>query len=247
MTFASGIVVDACDVAAPPPPPPSPPLSPPPPPPRRRRARSPRRRRPRPRPRSRRADRGAWASRPARSAAAAAVGGASASSRSIVGTRTRSPAPPRSSAPPRARARWTPRPGSPDASAAADRARRSSPRTPRDPPGRRARGDEALSLGQRRACGRGQRGAAEVARGLVALVRLLLQRTGEDGLERLRQVGVAFQHRRRRAAVVRVELGEVVVEVERDAAGQRREQDAAQRVDVGARVTRSPRACSGAT
>ena len=99
-----------------------------------------------------------------------------------------------------------------------------------------ARGDEALGLGQRRSRGRGQRGAAEVAGGLVAVVRLLGQRTGEDGLERLGQVGVALQHGRGRAAVVRVELGEVVVEVERDAAGQRGEQDAAERVDVGAGV-----------
>jgi hypothetical protein len=80
----------------------------------------------------------------------------------------------------------------------------------------------------------GERGAAEVAGRGVALVRRLGERAGDHPVEVA--VGTVLAHGRRRLGEVRPELRLVVVAGERRAPGERVVEEAAEAVDVGARV-----------
>ena len=96
--------------------------------------------------------------------------------------------------------------------------------------------DGAGGRGRRLALQRRPRGAREVAGRGVALGRLLRHRGADHGVERGGHRRVERARGGRRIAEVRVHLRQLGVARERDAAGQRMEEDAAERVDVGARV-----------
>ncbi len=83
---------------------------------------------------------------------------------------------------------------------------------------------------------RGPRGARQVAGGGVALAGLLGHGGADDGVERGGDGRVERARGGRRVAQVGVHLRQLGVARERDAAGERVEEDAAERVDVGARV-----------
>ena len=83
-----------------------------------------------------------------------------------------------------------------------------------------------------------QRGAGQVSGGGVAVVRALGQRGGDHDVQRLRRLGHERGDRRRRRLEMREQLGRERVARVRDAAGEGLEEDAAERVDVGAGVDR---------
>ena len=77
---------------------------------------------------------------------------------------------------------------------------------------------------------------AEVARGLVAPVQVLVHRTGDDGVHFVWKTGNDRRRARRSRVEVGVDLRDLAVGLERDAARQGVEEDAAERVDVRGRV-----------
>ena len=109
-----------------------------------------------------------------------------------------------------------------------------------------AGGDGALLLGDRLARGGGERRAAEVAGRRVAVLGVLGQRALDHAVE-LGGHRRALGRARRRLVQVRAHRLRDGVAAERRLAGQRREQHAAERVDVRARVARAPRAGARAT
>ena len=101
---------------------------------------------------------------------------------------------------------------------------------------RGALGDEPLALGGTPVDRRRDGGAAEVAGRRVALLRVLGQRALDHGVERGRDLGDEVGRLRRRLGQVRPEARLVAVAAERHDAGEREEQQAAERVDVRAGV-----------
>ena len=86
---------------------------------------------------------------------------------------------------------------------------------------------------------RAPRGIDELAAGRVPLVRRLRQRGREDGVERLRELGPHLGEARRRLVQVGEDDRQLALALERPRAGEALEEDAAERVDVGAAVDRA--------
>jgi hypothetical protein len=101
---------------------------------------------------------------------------------------------------------------------------------------RLACGDGVLSFGDRRAGGHSHRRAAEIAGRRKPEVGVLGHRAGDDPIEVLRHLRDDGVRGRRGLAHVRVELRDVLGALERQPSGKRREQNAAERVDVAAGV-----------
>ena len=99
-----------------------------------------------------------------------------------------------------------------------------------------AGGDAAGGRGRDLALERRQSCAREVARRRVALLRRLRHRGADHDVEAGRDAGGERACRRRGIVEVRVHLRQLGVARERHAAGERVEEDGAQRVHVGARV-----------
>jgi hypothetical protein len=100
----------------------------------------------------------------------------------------------------------------------------------------RALGHEALTLGWAAPGGGGERGAPQIARGLVALVGVLRERALDDRVEIAGEVRDEHARLRRRVGEVRPQPRLVALALERHLARERVEEQAPKRVDVGARI-----------
>ena len=111
-----------------------------------------------------------------------------------------------------------------------------------------ARGDQPLRLADRTSLERGARRAGEVAGRRVAVGGSLASARSMHRVERGGSPASAGQPRRRRRSGAPTSSPSSVSRANGDLPGEHREQHAAERVDVRARVdSRSPRICSGAT